>query len=1117
MGLFTCLYSSFPLFINCLVKNMVKSCLAFILLPGFILLQEQSYAQTPSYQWAFNIGDSLNNHGNSIVPDGLGNVYVTGSFTGTADFDPGAGTANLTSAGSRDIFIAKYSVAGVYQWAFRIGGTWAAEGLDITLDGAGNIYVTGRFGSTADFDPGAGIAMLSSAGSFDIFVAKYSTAGAYQWAINMGGTDQDVGISLSLDGAGNVYVTGGFSGPVDFDPGIGTANLTSSGISDIFVAKYSAAGAYQWAFRLGGNNIDTGWSIAVDGIGNVHVTGFFSGTADFDPGAGTANLVSASVDVFVAKYNAAGAYQWAFSIGGTGGGDEGKDIALDGSGNVYVTGSFTGTADFDPGAGTANLTSAGSRDIFIAKYTAGGAYLWAFNIGSGGGDLGQAITLDGSANVYVTGYFQGSADFDPGAGTTNLVSTGGTDVFVSKYNAAGAYQWAFNVGSGGNNSLKMGIAIDGTANIYVAGALLNTADFDPGTGVANLTSAGLRDIFIAKYGPPLPPGANFAAGTTTICEGTAINFTDSSSNFPTAWDWSFPGGTPASSNNQNPVITYNAPGIYDITLIASNTNGSDTLSLMNYIIVNPNPSPVITANGPTTFCAGDSVVLSSNYSSGNNWNNAMGTTQDITITTGGNYTVTVTDTNGCAGISASVNVIVNPNTAPVITAVGPVVFCDGDSVILTSGIQTVIWSPGNYTTSGITVYSSATYTVTDTSGCSGTSAPVTVTVNPNPAPAVTANGPTTFCIGDNVVLSSNYNSDNNWNNAMGTTQDITVTTGGSYTVTVTDNNGCEGTSAAITVTVHPLPAVGISPLSVCKTDPAFVMNNGTPTGGTYSGTGVSAGVFDPSIAGTGTHNIIYSYSDTNACSNTATGIITVMEKIIPIILSTDPYCENFPADTLSGDPAGGLWNGPGIVNGTAGIFDPTVAGIGNHQVIYTTPGTCGGSDTINIPVYSNPVINAGPDQTISQGEGVALNGTGSYTWWPHAGLSCINCPNPIASPAQTTTYYLETISPEGCRGIDSMTVFVEITEGELFIPNMFSPNGDGLNDEFLVHGSIQSMQMIIYNRWGQKVFETGNQLTGWDGTFEGKPLAAAVFVYYLKVVHLNSKEETRQGNVTLVR
>ena len=286
------------------------------------------------------------------------------------------------------LFIAVTANAQNYEWANSIGGTGSERGYSIATDTSGNVYVTGYFQDTADFDPSANTVNLASNGGLDIFIAKYDAAGNYLWAFNIGGTGWDYGYSIDIDptGSEDVYVTGWFSDTADFDPSVNIANLTSNGSEDIFIAKYNANGNYLWAFNIGGTGWDKGYDITIDpvGSGNLYVTGCFWDTTDFDPSANTANLTSnGGYDVFIAKYDANGNYIWAFNVGGPGT-DEGLDIAIDpaGNGDVYVTGPFGYTTDFDPSVNTANLTSNGSYDIFIAKYDSNGNYIWAFNVGA---------------------------------------------------------------------------------------------------------------------------------------------------------------------------------------------------------------------------------------------------------------------------------------------------------------------------------------------------------------------------------------------------------------------------------------------------------------------------------------------------------------------------------------------------------------------------------------------------------------------------------------------------------------------------------------------------------------------------------------------------------------
>jgi hypothetical protein len=239
-----------------------------------------------------------------VAVDGQGNVITTGQFRGTADFDPGAGTVNLTSVGGVDLFVSKLDPFGNFVWVRQLGNsTGVDQGFGVAVDGQGSVYTTGGFQGTADFDPGPGTFTLTSAGAFDVFMWKLTSGGNFVWARSMGGSSgTEAGYDVAVDGQGNVYTAGYFQGTADFDPGAGTVNLTSAGFEDVFVSKLDPFGNFVWAKRMGDSGRDEGHGVAVDGQGSVYTTGFFEGKVDFDPGAGTFSLTSAgSADVFVSK------------------------------------------------------------------------------------------------------------------------------------------------------------------------------------------------------------------------------------------------------------------------------------------------------------------------------------------------------------------------------------------------------------------------------------------------------------------------------------------------------------------------------------------------------------------------------------------------------------------------------------------------------------------------------------------------------------------------------------------------------------------------------------------------------------------------------------------------
>jgi len=470
----------------------------------FLTFQFALNAQGPEFAWVKQMGGAGGEVGNSITLDNNGNIYTTGSFFGTCDFDPGSGTYNLTSFGYYDIFVSKIDASGNFLWAKQMGGADRMRGYSIAVDNNGNVYTTGDFYGTCDFDPGSGTYNLTSFGLNDIFVSKLDASGNFVWAKQIGGAGYNYSYSIAVDNNGNVCTTGEFAGTCDFDPGSGVYNLTSFGNRDIFISKLDVSGNFVWGGQLGGADSEGGRSIAVDGNGNVYTTSSFSGTADFDPGSGTYNLTSFGyADIFVSKLDASGNFLWAIQMGGTDGAGA-SSITVDDNGNVYTTGAFSGTVDFDPGSVIYNNTSFDLFDIFVSKLDASGNFVWAKQMGGAGSEAGRSITVDGNENVCTTGIFDGTTDFNTSSGTYNLTSFGYVDIFVSKLDASGNFVWAKQMG-GPDAEEGNSIAVDNNGNVYTTGRFNDTCDFDPSSETYNLTSFGDYDVFVEKFsGFPTP-------------------------------------------------------------------------------------------------------------------------------------------------------------------------------------------------------------------------------------------------------------------------------------------------------------------------------------------------------------------------------------------------------------------------------------------------------------------------------------------------------------------------------------------------------------------------------------------------------------------------------------
>jgi len=405
-------------------------------------------------QWIKQFGTADDESAVGIAVDSAGNSYVTGYTYGDLDG---------TNIGVEDIFIAKYDTSGNQIWIKQFGSADGDIAIGIAVDSVGNSYITGyTYGDLAG----------TNVGKRDIFIAKYGTSGNQVWIKQFGSADADFGYGITVDSAGNSYVTGSTSW-------------------DIFIAKYDTSGNQIWIKQFGSANPDFGYGIAVDSAGNSYVTGFTAGDL-----SGTGN--ARRKDAFVIKHDTFGNQIWVVQFGSAAD-DEGYGIAVDSAGNSYITGYTDGNL-----AGT----NIGYSDIFIAKYDTLGNQIWIKQFGSATDDFGYGIAMDSADNSYVTGYTSGDL-----AGT----SLGKNDIFIAKYNTDGTL-WVKQFGSTDDDE-GYGIAVDSAGNNYVTGTT---------SGDLAGTNIGYSDIFIAKNyeSSPQSSGVTYSLGGTVngLTEAIELEF-----------------------------------------------------------------------------------------------------------------------------------------------------------------------------------------------------------------------------------------------------------------------------------------------------------------------------------------------------------------------------------------------------------------------------------------------------------------------------------------------------------------------------------------------------------------------------------------------------------------
>ncbi len=522
------------------------------------------------------------------------------------------------------------------------------------------------------------------------------------------------------------------------------------------------------------------------------------------------------------------------------------------------------------------------------------------------------------------------------------------------------------------------------------------------------TTATSNKIIASLYATPTPTVS--ASGPLSFCQGGSVTLTSSGGS---SFLWSN-GATTKS-------ITVNAAGSYSVTI--TNSNGCKGTSAVSTVTVNPLPLATISNSGLTTFCQGGNVILTSSAASSYLWSNGA-TTKDITVSSSGNYAVTVTNASGCTATSAATTVTVNPLPTPTVTANGSTTFCAGGSVSLSSSVASYytwydalnqpVWYQQVYSATNTGSYH---VTVGDANGCEGTSTATTVTTNPLPEPVITASGPTTFCQGGSVMLTApnGYNS-YVWSNGA-TTKNITVSSAGFYAVTVTNANGCSGNSNSISVYVNALPVPNVTangPLSFCQGGKVkLTANNG------YSSYLWSNGANTKSITVTTAGNYTVTATDgaTGCTGTSALKIVTVNPLPEPTISANGPitFCQGGTVVLTSSSGSSYLWS-----NG-AKTQSITVNSAGNYSVSVTNTNGCTGSSAVTkvtVNAIPQPIVTTSDPTTFCIGGNAKLTSSinGTYLWSNGAVTKSIT--------VTTAGNFNVTVTSNGCSGTSPNTKIV---------------------------------------------------------------------------------------------
>ena len=947
----------------------------------------------PTFEWANSIGSSDEDYVYEIVYDSEENSISVGLFSQTIDLDPGPGILSFTPSIPYNSYVQKLDNGGNLLWACSFESSVA---YSVVTDAMDNIYVTGFFGVSSgifDMDPGAGVSNLDVNDGTG-FLVKLTSAGNFIWAKSFGGRPFNMGMN-----SGEISIAGTFNTSGDFDPSAGVYNLTNSGSTDNFVLRLDMDGNFLWAKSFGSSGLEVSRSCDVDSYGNTYVCGSFQNTIDFDPGPGVFNLTASGSSSYLLKLDSNGDLVWVYPMNCSA-----LDLHISVQDDLYVTGAYGPSCDFDLSSGTAIENSVGPSDIFIAKYDLDANFIWVKSFGSASSDAGLAITTDPyGIGVYVSGRFRNALDFDPGPGIFNLTSLGMNDAFICKFLNNGDFVWAGSFGEGWDD-YGQSVAVNTSGDIYVVGPFNYTVDFDPGAGIYNISSnANSWDAYTVKLNQCEMENNLDLASLPDLMDECSVSA-------PVA---------PTSSNCQGtytgvPDVTFpvTSQGTSVVTWTYTNNLGITKTQTQN-IIINDVTTPVADIGSLSDVTAECQVTSLSAPTSTDNCAGTITGTHNATLpmTTQGTTVVTWTYDDGNGNTSTQMqNVVITDVTAPV-----------ADMVMLSD------------ITSECQITSLTAPTATD--NCAGS-----ITGTHNASLPITTQGTT--------VVTWTYN-DGNGNTSTQT-----------QNVVIDDITG---------------PVADVATLSNITSECSVTSLTGPTASDNCAGS--ITGTHDASLPITtqGTTVVTWTYDDGNGNTSTQTQNVVITDVTAPVadmamLSDITSECEvaSLTAPTATDNCAGAI---TGTHNATLPIASSTT-------VTWTYDDGNGNISTQNQNVVITPI-----DNTVTQVDAITLSADASgytYQWVDcNNGNTAINGATSQTFVASANGNYAVEVSNGMCSVTSSCTVINSVGIEENQLENTFMVYPNPTNGTLYIDDKNHLlMSLNVLNALGQQVevesIEVGN-------------------------------------------
>ena len=1064
------------------------------------------------YSWMKGYGNASSEYVSDMVVDNDGNIYVTGTFSGSISIDG----HSLVSAGSTDFYVMKMSPSGSVVW-LKAGGSSAVEqGNAIAVDANANVYVVGISNDNTSFDGNA----FPSRGSKDGFLLKLDSDGNYVYVRTLGSFQDDNALDVAVDGANNVIVTGYFSfalqiGPLAF-------YQEARGGDDAFLVKFDTSGNVLWSMQYASTSFDYGRRVACDASNNVYIAGEFKGTVAF----GGSSLQSANDrNVYVAKLNSAGTAQWAMQFGAAGN-DSIKALSVSSAGNVYVAYKQV------------------SENPQIAICSSAGALSGTLSYAGGGSLMIGDMLCDSHDNVYVVGNYTGSIDFGAGQQTS---SGSGSDYFIVRYDSGNVLNMQLYGNQTSQNSLNT-IAIDYLNNVVAGGYFSSSISIGSDTETSN----GLNDAIVIKFERYMSFGQANITSQNCNASNMGISVEVMGGEAPYMYYWS--------NNSTSESLNGVSAGTYSLTVV----DNAHCFITETYVLSAPQ-APTITLPNIPTLCPSDTVTINAPEGMVSYLWNTGSTESSIQVYMPGVYTVEVTAQYSCT-TSASVTVSQYPNID--VLPETDYYFCPDESLVINAtGFLSYYWSNGSSTSTFETPVEYTFWVRAYNGICYYYD---TITTHRYPRPSVELGSDTYFCEGDSVLVTApdGYSAYSWSNGAEG--RSIWVSSEGELVLEASDANSCKA-SDSINVGKRNSPNVNLGPDTTYCTEGKVLIGSSEPyTNCSFLwNTGEEASAIYISETGTYWMRVTNEYE----CSNADTvhiNIISVPPIGLPDVLD---YCDDYVTLAPVNSFESYQWS-TGETTATidvnySEVFSVTVTDINGctisdevYAVKHNIVEPFFGNDTVFCGLESrrlhlnttytsyswnngstNPFIdiaNPGGYYSVSvtneNGCTASTSMNASFTDnYPEIkkitsgkGLVVVEVEGgvpPYYYSADGKTWqtsnifdnlpsdFYDIMIQDNNYCIDQMQTFLDASVG---IPSFFTPNGDGFNDTWIITGLYMypDSKVAVYDRYGKQVFESKGAVCEWDGMYGGYKLPSDSYWY---VVHLGSDFPALKGSVTIKR